>query len=107
MLAQVTAYACELASGPLRGNISIHTPPGLFPYLRPRSLVVGFDVIWVIKLRGDPILLRVLAADLPELFKRQVNIGFAARRVDHLCPISYVHLLALFAHAFGHHYDAG
>src|SRR6185295_5786958 len=106
LLAKITSYAGQLAPRSLSADVCIELSAGLLPDLGPCCFVVSLDVVGVVELRRHPVLLGIEFANAFEFFERKIDVRFAARRVDHLSPVSDVHLLAFFAHAFGHDDDA-
>src|SRR6185369_2552548 len=106
LLAQITPDASQLATCSLSADICIEVSACLFPDFRASRLEVSLDVVRVVELRRHPVLLGIEFANAFQFLESKINIGFAAGRVNHLSPVSDIHLLALFAHAFGHHDDA-
>src|SRR5436853_215055 len=106
VFAQVAANARELAAGALRGDIGIDLAARLLPDFRAGGFVVRLDVVGIVELRRHPVAGWVLPAYLFDLLQGKVDVGFAAERLYHLGAVSHIHLLAFFAHAFGHHDDA-
>src|SRR5262249_35661298 len=104
---KIPSYASQLTASTLSSDVSVNIPAGLFPNLGTGSLVMRFYVIRIIKLGRNPVFFRILLTNSLKLLKREIHVGFASLRVNHVSAISFVHLFSFFAHPLGHYDGAG